>query len=291
MQAPLADWNGEVLPLDQVRVSVMDRSFLFGDGIYEVLRIFNGRPFLLAEHMDRLRRSLRELRIVADVDRIESRMHRLLAQSGVQEGVVYMQVSRGAAPTRSHPLPVPPPTPNELIFVREMPRDPAAHLRADGATAITYPDLRWKRCDIKSINLLGNVLAAQAAEEAGCKEAILVTEDGAITEGSHTSVFGVLGGAVLTAPLEANVLPGITRNLVVRLAAEVGVPTQEQLLHRDRLPQLDELFITGTTIDILPVTRVDGRPIGNGRPGPVAAQLRSAYERFVTATLNGAPTR
>jgi D-alanine transaminase len=281
MNVPLANWNGEELPLDQVRVSVLDRSFLFGDAVYEMVRVYDGRPFLLAEHWDRLSRSLRELRIRADVGRLQRRALTLLARSRIVDGLIYVHVSRGEAPRRTHKFPAPPPDPNELIWVRETDHDPAAALRETGATAITAPDWRWARCDIKSANLLGNILAAQAAEEAGCDEAILVDGQGVVTEGSHTSVFGVQAGSILTAPLEANVLPGITRNLVVRLAERIGAPILEKSLQRDDLPQLDELFLTGTSIDILPVTRVDGRPVGAGVPGPLARRLRQAYQEFV----------
>ncbi len=281
MNSPLANWNGDELPLDQVRVPVLDRSFLFGDAVYEVIRVYDGEPFLLQEHWDRLANSLHELRIRTDVDRLKRRMQATLEHSRISDGLIYIHVSRGTAPGRTHKFPVPPPTPNELIWVRGIDHDPAAALRPTGARAITTPDLRWRRCDIKSVNLLGNILAAQAAEDAGCDEAILVDEHGTITEGSHTSVFGVQGGSVLTAPLEANVLPGITRSLVVRLADRVGVPIREESLHRDRLSELDELFLTGTSIDILPVTTVDGHPIGDGNPGPIAKRLRQAYLDFV----------
>lgn len=281
MSGPLANWNGEELPLDQVRVSVLDRSFLFGDAVYEMIRVYDGRPFLLEEHLDRLRYSLGELRIRADVDRIRRRIGATIEHSRVMDGLVYVHVTRGEAPRRTHQFPVPPPTPNELIWVRGTERDPVAALRGDGASAMTFEDVRWGRCDIKSVNLLGNILAAEAAEQSGCHEAILVGSDGVITEGSHTSVFGVQAGSILTAPLRANVLPGITRRLVVRLAQRVSVPILEESLHCDRLWDLDELFLTGTSIEILPVTRVNGRPIGDGRPGPIAHRLRQAFHEFI----------
>jgi D-alanine transaminase len=281
MPPPLANWNGDELPLDQVRVSVLDRSFLFGDAVYEMLRVYDGKPFLLREHLERLRYSLGELRIRADVERIERRMVATLRSAQVRNGLIYVHISRGTAPHRTHQFPVPPVTPNELIWVRPVEGDKVAEYRGAGAQAITVPDVRWRRCDIKSVNLLGNVLASEAAEEAGCQEAILVGENGIITEGSHTSVFGVDGQQILTAPLAANVLPGITRSLVVKLAARVGIPLREESLQLDRLWSLDELFITGTSIDVLPVTIVDGRPIGPGRPGPVTKRLRQAYLDFV----------
>jgi D-alanine transaminase len=264
-----------------VRVSVLDRSFLFGDAVYEMIRLYAGQPFLLDEHWDRLARSLAALRIRCDLPRLRQRALTTLEHSGVGDGLMYVHVSRGEAPRRTHAFPVPPPQPNELVWVRPAASDPAAELRAAGARAITTPDLRWRRCDIKSVNLLGNVLASQQAEEAGCDEAILVDEQGIVTEGSHSSVFGVQGGKILTAPLEANVLPGITRSLVVRLAASIHAPIEETSLRGDRLHDLDELFLTGTSIDILPVTVVDGRPVGHGVPGPVARRLREAYLQFV----------
>lgn len=281
MHIPLANWNGEELPLDKVRVPAMDRSFLFGDGVYEVVRVYHGRPFLLEEHLARLQRSLGHLRIRTDLDRLRRRLLETLLHSRVTDGTVYVHVSRGEAPRRSHVFPVPPPAPNELIYVRELSRRVHDDLRAVGAKAITVEDLRWKRCDIKSVNLLGNILAAQTAEEAGCDEAILVADNGVITEGSHTSVFGVKQGCILTAPLAANVLPGITRRLVAQLAAESEICVREESLHKDALWELDELFLTGTTSEVLPVTRVDGKPIGKGVPGPIAAQLFSAYQRRI----------
>ncbi|MFV0445017.1 MAG: aminotransferase class IV [Planctomycetaceae bacterium] len=281
MSTPLANWNGDELPLDQVRVSVLDRSFLFGDAVYEMLRVYGGKPFLLREHLGRLKYSLGELRIRADVDRIERRLRQTLEHAGVQEGLAYVHISRGAAPQRTHQFPVPPPAPNELIWVRAVSGDKVAEYRETGVKVITVPDVRWKRCDIKSCNLLGNVLASEAAEIAGCQEAILIGENEIITEGSHSSVFGVDQGQILTAPLAANVLPGITRRLVVKLARRVGLPLREESLHLERVWSLDELFITGTSIDVLPVTLVDGQVVGPGKPGPVTKRLRQAYLDFV----------
>ncbi|MFG0332530.1 MAG: aminotransferase class IV, partial [Maioricimonas sp. JB049] len=238
--SPLASWNGTFMPLSEVRVSVLDRAFLFGDAIYEALRVYEGRPFLLDEHMARLRRSLDQIRIEADVERIGRRIFDLLERQPVRDGLIYLQVTRGEAP-RTHYFPANPIEPNELIYVSSLEDDPHAPSRKTGVGVITFDDLRWKRCDIKSVNLLGNCMAAQAAREAGCAEAILVAADGTITEGSHTSVFGVRDGAVMTAPLARNILPGITRNLVVQLANRVGIAIREEPLSRDRLPEVDEL--------------------------------------------------
>jgi D-alanine transaminase len=283
-RSTLANWNGEFHPLADVRVSVLDRGFLFGDGIYEVLRVYAGRPFLCEEHMWRLRRSIHEIRIDCDAARLEQRMHETLAQSGVQEGIIYIQVTRGSAPRRTHRFPDPSVPPNELIYVEELDGDPYAQYRTTGARLITVPDVRWGRCDIKSDNLLANCLAAQAAKEAGCVEALLVKPDGTITEGSHTSIFAVQDGRILTTPLGPHILPGITRGLVVRLAEQAGIPLTEGILRRDDLPNLDEMFLTGTTSEVLPVTQVDDQPIGNGTPGEITRRLYRTYHDCVGET-------
>jgi D-alanine transaminase len=285
--SPLANWNGEQMPLDEVQVSVLDRGFLFGDAVYEVIRVYNGKPFLFEEHIQRLDRNLAELRIAADARQIADRTLETLQASGLAEALIYIQVTRGAGP-RMHRFPDPPLSPNILVFAKEFP-DPYAAAREQGVRAWLTEDLRWKRCDIKSVNLLANCLAAQEAYESGCTEALFVEPDGALTEGSHTSLFGVRDGAVLTAPLGENILPGITRGLVLNLAEQAGIPVHEELLKRDRLNELDELFLTGTTSEVMPVVEVlssqrseqsvpDGSiTIGSGQRGPVVERLQAEY--------------
>jgi D-alanine transaminase len=276
MKSALANWNGELMPLDEVRVSVLDRAFLFGDAIYEMLRVYGGRAFLLREHMTRLASSLKKLQINTDIARIETRLRETLSASGVQEGSIYIQITRGVAP-RTHQFPTQPATPNELIYVKELAGDPYAEGRRNGISVIVVSDDRWKRCDIKSTNLLANCLASEAAVQAGCQEALLVDEKGEIVEGSHTSVFGVKDGAIWTTPLGPQVLPGITRRLVMKLAASVDVPIVEKSLMRSELGAIDELFVTGTTSEVLPVKQVDGALIGDGCPGPITNKLAAAY--------------
>ena len=157
--------------------------------------------------------------------------------------------------------------------------------RDSGGTAITVPDMRWKRCDIKSVNLLANCMAAQQAAEAGCVEALLIDENGIVNEGSHTSVFGVRDGAILTSPLSPAILPGITRGLVTKLADSCGIPLREQSFTVSEIVELDELFLTGTTAEVLPLVRVDGTSVNDGLPGPVTRQLQQAYQDFVAETL------
>lgn len=283
-ELPWANWNGEQMPLGEVRVSVLDRGFLFGDAIYEVIRIYSGRLFLEPRHLQRLRRSLGEVRIRCDVDRLVGRMHQTLAQSGVQEGMVYIQVTRGEAP-RTHRFPDPPVPPNELISIIPFESDPYAACREQGASVITTPDLRWKRCDVKSANLLANCMAAQLATEAGAVEAVLIAPDGTVTEGSHTSLFGVKEGRILTAPLERNILPGITRGLLGELAERADIPLRHESLRQDALADVDELFLTGTTAGVLPVTTIDQQAVGNGSPGRVSLRLVDEYRRYVQSWL------
>jgi D-alanine transaminase len=276
---PLANLNGTLMQLSQVRISALDRGFLFGDAVYEVLRVYGGRPWLADEHFARLRQSLESLRIVnVDAASIRRRVAETLAKSGVREGMVYIQVTRGAAP-RKHAFPKDA-TPLELIYVQEF-RDPYVALRESGAAAVTYPDIRWRRCDIKSTNLLGNVLAQQAAVEAGAEEALLYLPDGTLTEGSHTNLFGVIGGKLVTRPTSNNILPGITRSLVLKLAASAGVAVEERNLQRDRLAEVPELFISGTTSEVMPIVTVDGQQLGDGRPGPVTRRIQEAYAEAV----------
>ena len=283
--APLANLHGEVLPLAEAKVSALDRGFLFGDAVYEVLRVYSGRPWLEDDHFARLGRSLREVRIAGvDLARLRRRMHETIAAGPFAEAIVYIQVTRGAAP-RSHAFPA---AVESLEFLYVAPfADTYAEGRRDGVAVVLQPDLRWARCDIKSTNLLGNVLAMQAAKEAGCPEAVLYLPDGTLTEGTHSSLFGVLGGVLRTAPKVDNILPGVTRDLTLRHARESGVPVVERPLGRDELGAAAELFLTGTTAEVLPVVRVDGSPVGDGRPGPVTRQLQATYDGAVRVFRGG----
>jgi D-alanine transaminase len=281
----LANINGVAMPLSEARVSALDRGFLFGDAVYEVLRVYGGKPWLEEEHLARLARSLQAIRILGvDVARLRQRMHETIRAGGFREALVYIQVTRGAAP-RSHPFPENV-TPLEFLYVQEL-RDPYEAARNAGAAVITQPDLRWGRCDIKSTNLLPNILAIQAAREAGALETILYLPDGTLTEGTHTSFFGVLHGAVLTAPNSPHILPGITRSLVLRLAARARIPVQEHVLKRDDLAEVSELFLTGTTSEVMPIVKVDDRPVGTGQPGPITRKLQEVYREAVKEFVAG----
>jgi D-alanine transaminase len=286
---PLANLNGEMLPLAEAKVPALDRGFLLGDAVYEVLRVYQGRPWMLREHMTRLERSLQAVRIGGvDVTRLERRLLDTIAAGPFLEAIAYIQVTRGVA-ARSHAFPANA-TPLEFLYVHQF-VDPYVEARRDGASVITHPDLRWGRCDIKSTNLLANVLAMQAAKDAGCIEAFFYLPDETVTEGTHTSVFGVLDGAVLTAPNSPDILPGITRGLIVELASRSKVPLVEHTLRRTDLGRVSELFLTGTTSEVMPVVRVDGQPVASGQPGPITRRLQEAYAHAVREFIARPPQR
>ena len=283
MMNPLANLHGKIMPLDEVTISPLDRGFLFGDAVYEVLRVYKGKPWLEEEHFSRFERSLAEIRIAGvDMPRLRRRMHETIQAGGFGEAMVYLQVTRGAAP-RKHAFPKDI-VPLELLWVQEYLRtydEPCA----TGCSVITYPDLRWHRADIKSTNLLANVLANQAASEAGCAEAILYLPDGTLTEASHSSFFAVNNNQLHTTPLKANVLPSITRAYTVKLARQAGIEVVERMLQRKELDEIDELLLVGTTCEVLPIVKVDGQPVKSGKPGVLTRRLQTIYTENVRAFL------
>jgi D-alanine transaminase len=279
----LAHVGGRIVPLKDVTISVMDRGFLFGDAVYEVLRVYGGRAFLADEHFARLGRSLDAIRIVGvDVAGLRKRMAETIAAGPFQEAIVYIQVTRGVAP-RAHAFPKDV-KPFELLYVQEY-HDPYGELRHTGATTIIQPDIRWDYCEIKSTNLLPNVLAYQKAKEAGGVEALLALPDGRLTEGTHSSFFAVLDGVLRTSPKSPLILPGCTRDLVIRLAKDLGIRLLEESISRDDLGRISELFLSGTTTEVFPIVKVDSRPVGTGQPGEVTRALQAAYDRKVAELL------
>jgi D-alanine transaminase len=268
--------NGEYVPKDEARVPVDDRGFLFADGVYEVIRVYGGQPYELEPHLERMTRGLRALHIeYRDMAAVEEAAHRLLEENRVHDaGAIYIQVTRGSAP-RKHRYP-PRGTPATVYVAAKEYAPHPAHFWEDGVEAITLPDVRWARCDIKSISLLPNVMANEAAHAAGTFEAILV-RDGVITEGSHSNVWGVRDGRLITYPACNYILAGMTRARVFTLADELGLDAAEDVIHGHELHDLDELFLTGTTTEIMPVIRVDGREIVDGEPGPITRKLIRAF--------------
>jgi D-alanine transaminase len=285
----LACLNGELMPVDRVKVPVWDRGFLFGDAVYEVFRLYQGRCWLEEGHMARLWRSLGEMEFPpVDLDGLTARIYRTIEASGVREGTAYVQVTRGVAP-RLHAFPDPPVPPTELIIIRPYDDTETARLRETGVPVISHPDLRWKRCDVKSTNLLPNVIANEAAHRAGCYEAVLVGDDGLVTEATHSSVVWVRGGRLGGTPEGPGILPGTTRKLMLRLAEDVGLPFTPARLTLGDLKAADEVILLGTTIEVLPVVVIDGAPVGPGTPGPVTRRLQDAYRAAVERWLAPQP--
>ncbi len=277
--------DGNFIDQSEARVPVDDRGFLFADGIYEVIRIYDGRPFLADPHYARLRRGLAAIRIETTApDDLPAIASRLIAENGLQDddAIIYIQITRGAAPRRHA---VPPPGTPATVFVTAKPYPRYSDETYEtGQAAVTSPDTRWGRCDIKSIALLPNVLANQQAREAGAFEALFV-RDGVLIEGSHSNLLGVLAGELVTYPECNYILGGITRRFVLDLARSLDISIREGPIFLDRLDEVEELFLSGTTTEVLPITRLDGRPVGDGRTGPIARQLQKAYrEAASTAT-------
>ena len=271
--------DGSFLDKRDARVSVDDRGFIFGDGVYEVWRVVNGSLFEPERHRARLLSGLRELEIAApealEGGTLWSIAERLLDENDLRQGnaTFYAQVTRGAAP-RAHYFP-PAGTPPTLYLATNRFSPPAPNVRAAGAAALTTPDIRWLRCDVKTIQLLPNVFGKQRAVAAGATDSIFV-RDGIVTEGTHTNVFAVVDGVLTTHPLTNLVLPGVTREVVLELAAALGIPTREAPITIDALRAADEVFLTGTTTDVLGITRLDGKPIADGRPGRITGLLYDA---------------
>jgi D-alanine transaminase len=267
--------NGRFMPLEQAMVPVEDRGYQFGDGVYEVIRTYGGIPFQLEAHMARLERSAQAIGLPVPYD---LRQWRAFVTEGIRLGgyrdsKVYIQLTRGVAP-RDHPFPVGG-SPTTVMTVREM-RPLAPSLRSTGVEAITLEEFRWGRCDIKSINLLPNVLARQRAKEAGAFEAIFV-RDGTVTEAAVSNVMAVKAGRVITAPECEQILAGVTRAVVLALARKEGVPVEERFLSLEELRDADEVFLTGTTVEVLAVVRVNGAPIGTGKPGEITGLLGGRF--------------
>jgi len=273
----LAMLNDRIVPVESLDPIYFDRGIYFGDGVYEVLRSYHGRLFALDDHLARFARSLAEVRITSvDIGEVRNRVERAFAASGLPDAKIYFHVTRGSAP-RNHVWNADL-EPNFFLTVSEVPDD--SRDKAEGITVSTHPDWRWKRCDIKSLNLLANVLARQSAAEKGCGEAILVDEAGLITEGAGSGFFAILDQRLQTAPLAANILPSITRKFVVQAARNLGMEVVEQCLMPQQAASATELFIVVTTKDIVPVVKFDDAVIGNGKPGPQTAALIAEFRKF-----------
>ncbi|MEP6994737.1 MAG: aminotransferase class IV, partial [Acidobacteriota bacterium] len=269
--------NGRFVEEKDAAISPLDRGFLFADAIYEVVRYDQGRPYRLAEHVERMREGLTAIAIGAAPDFFPSVGERLLAENGLtdQDAFVYAQVSRGAAP-RYHAFPPEGTTPTVFAFARRTDPPPSP----DGGKAILLTDERWGRCDIKSVMLLPNVLAAQKAREAGAIDAILV-RDGFALEATKANLFSVAKGVLRTAPTGPRILPGVTRLAAIQAARKIGLTVEERAFTVEEMYASQEVFLASTTLWTHSLVSVEGRPIGNGKAGHVARMIRDAlYEEF-----------
>ena len=277
--------NGQFMPLSQAVVPVEDRGYQFADGVYEVIVTYGGRPHAMEAHLRRLERSLAELMFEVEIGKgglgVERAVVEGIARSGFAEAFIYLQITRGVAPRR-HELPDPLPDPTVVMTFKEFHRQPEVEYEA-GIRAITARDMRWKRCDVKSVSLLPNILARHEATRASASEALLVDDEGHITEGATTSCFYAKGGEVRTTPAGNHILPSVTRGILLELAREIGVPVQETWSTPAEYLGADEVFIAGTGLEVMPVVELDGQTIGEGKRGPVARRLREAFLKSVEA--------
>lgn len=274
----LAYLNGVFSPIDEAKVSIEDRGFQFGDGIYEVIVAYDGCPFLMDSHMARFRRSAAAIGLNYDFDAnpLEPILEEGLRRSGFADAMVYLQLTRGVAP-RIHAIPESI-KPTVVMTFKALPTV-SEELRRQGAKVMTTPDLRWAKCYIKSIILLPNVLAKTEAQRRGCHEAIFVSDRGEVRECTTSNVFIVRDGRLMTPPRTDSVLHGVTRGFLLECAAGIGVPVDEKHFNVDVLMGADEVFISSTAVDVLGVTMIDDRPIGRGEVGPITRRLADEFRR------------
>ncbi len=270
--------NGDFMPLENARIPVLDRGFIFGDGVYEVIPAYSRHPFRLPEHLARLQHSLDAIRLeppLADAEWTRL-VHQLIERNAAEDQAVYLQVTRGVA-KRDHAFPkgVPP-----TVFMMSNPLvTPSRELVERGGAAITATDFRWLRCDVKVISLLGNCLLRQRSVDAGAEEVVMF-RDGYLTEGSSSNIFAVRGGVLLAPPKNHLVLPGITYDVVLELAAANKVPIELREVSEDEVRRADELWLSSSSKEVLAVTTLDGHPVGDGKPGPVFKQIHRAFQDF-----------
>lgn len=273
--------NGERVRLRDAKVSVLDRGFIFGDGVYDVVPAYDGKPLRMHAHLARLERSLEAVRIPCDLTRAdwERIVLELVEGSGLADCVVYIQVTRGVA-RRDHAFPEGV-EPTVFCMVSPFTR-PDERLRQQGLSAVSLPDERWLRCNIKSVSLLGNVLARQAAIDAGVDD-VIQFRGGHLTEGSAANIWVVRNGTLLAPPRDELILEGIRYGLMEELADRCGIPFEARPVTEAEVASADELMLTSATKEVLPITRYNGQAVGSGLPGPVYARLRAAYDAVIAA--------
>lgn len=271
--------NGDYMPIDQARVSVLDRGFLFGDGVYEVIPAYGGHLLRIDEHLNRLQNSLDAIHLANPLSREQwlEILQVLLDENDGEDQSVYLQLSRGVAPQRDHAYPADT-RPTVFIMVNPLKAVDRQQL-SQGVAAITLDDIRWRACNIKATALLANTMLRQQATEAGAAEAILI-RDGFATEGAASNIFLVLDGVLLTPPTGPLLLPGITRDLVLELARQQGIPCEERPVSEAELRRAEEIWLTSSTKEILPVIQLDGQPVANGQAGPIWETMIDIYQTY-----------
>ncbi|HBT97301.1 MAG TPA: D-alanine aminotransferase Dat [Desulfobulbaceae bacterium] len=277
----LAYFNGAYLPVEEIHISPDDRGFLFADGVYEVIRVYKGQPYRLDDHLARLSFSAKQLRLTPNnFSFLAEVARRLLSENGLTgAATVYLQITRGRAP-RQHAFPQPPPPLTIYAAVRPFDERRLRAQQERGIAAITLPDNRWARCDIKTTALTANVMANQEAVERGADEAIFI-RDGALLEGSHSNIMAVTDGELRTAPLSNSILPGITRQAVLELCRELGITVREMPVFQNEIPKLTELMALSTTFEVTPVVTLDGQAVAEGLPGVTTKRLGRALRQTV----------
>ncbi|ALC89628.1 D-alanine aminotransferase [Bacillus sp. FJAT-18017] len=271
--------NGDIISRDKASIDVEDRGYQFGDGVYEVIRVYNGTMFTAMEHLERLEASAKKIGISLGwtIQELESRFKELIDKNQLTTGIVYLQVTRGISP-RNHVFP-PAGTAQTLVAYTRKADRPLQTI-TNGAAAIVEEDLRWLRCDIKSLNLLGNILAKQKAADAGCYEAIL-HRNGTVTEGSSSNIFIVESGTIYTHSANNLILNGITRQTLAKLCQREGIPFVEKEFTVEDLNNADEVILASTTSELTPIVKIDGKPVGNGEPGPVTRKVQTLFEQEI----------
>jgi D-alanine transaminase len=272
--------NGQFMPITEAKVSVLDRGFIFGDGVYEVIPVYSRHAFRLGEHLQRLRHSLDSIKLAnphSDTEWTDIILE-LIARNTPEDQYLYLHITRGAA-KRDHAFPNPPVPPTVFLLSNPLNTPPASLLHS-GISAISAPDNRWLRCDIKAISLLPNVLLRQMAVDAGCAETIMIRDNAFMTEGAASNIFVVKNGILLTPPKDHLMLPGITYDVILELAAANGIPHQVRKIAAHEVFDADELLLTSSTKEVLAITLLDGKPVGAGRPGPMFTQLHGLYQDF-----------
>lgn len=268
--------NGELMDRNNASIDIEDRGYQFGDGVYEVIRVYNGKLFTEDEHLDRLWSSAASIGITIPYTKqeLQQQLIELVEKNRLITGTIYLQFTRGISP-RKHPFPGDDVTPTFVAYTKEVGR-PTAKLE-NGVKAMVTEDIRWLRCDIKSLNLLGNLLANQKAAEAGCDEAVL-HRDGIVTEGSHSNISIVKDGIIQTHPANNLILNGISRQVMLEICKREGIQVVEEPFSLEALAQADEIFLTGTTVEVMPVVELEAKLIADGKPGPITQKLQTLFK-------------